>query len=424
MDLIQDLISLFNINKARKKWDHSLEDEATFNFINKVSSDPAFINIMDYELAAIFLPDLFRNLKFPLKEHIGDEEAKNFLATLNECLSSNMSDYWIVVPLIGAKATNSIQIDNELSILAGTRKDKLTELSQMMGLEFSEIESRFIHTERSRSPHFLDDPLLVIKLNHQRSIVNCYAVEIAYYAINFITILYWGYLSPSSKSKSNWRSMKDIKKYTNKHIAIQAISGNNWTHSPLHFEYNCDFSLDWLNLKKYRALLSDLMNLISLTYEQNQLSIRFLRSIRFFVRGINIQNKNQFFDEESDTILLLNIASECILIRAEREDGISKKIRLRLSKLSKTNNIPLHNRENIIKQMSQLRGNYVHRGIPANIKNSFSSNQATSTALYNYKRIVARFLCDAFKLNEEYKAKAACKGTNIEEEFYTEIEKL
>ncbi|NWL87469.1 hypothetical protein DMN77_07615 [Paenibacillus sp. 79R4] len=417
MALTEELISLFEFNKQRNEWDNWLDDEATWKFINAVGSDPSFINIMDSELAADFLPTLFDNFEFPSKESIGVMEANNFLQLLNKNMLINMSDYWIILPLLNAEATKSIKISDYISILVGKREEKLRELTQIIGLELHEAESRFVHTEKSRSPNFFKDPLLVIKINHQHRIVNENAVAIAYYAVNFINVLYWGYVTPNHKVESSFRLLRGEREHVNQHAVIQNVNGSNWGHRPLNFEYNCNFNLDWLNEKVHGERLSDLMNLISFKYEQNGLSDRFLRGIRFFVRGINVKSGNRFFDAESDAILLLNIASECVLIKSQEEGSKSRKIKGRLSKLGNIEEVGIESRKLIIKRMSNLRGSYVHEGLSNNVK-SFLDGEEKLTELEAFKKIVARFLCGAFELTEKCRAQAAIDGKDVEEIWF------
>jgi len=415
--LTDDLISLFEINKERNEWGNWLDDEATWRFINAIGSDPSFINIMDLELTADILPTLFNNFEFPSKDSIGASEANDFLQLLNKNMLLNMSDYWIVLPLLIAEATHSIKISDSISILSGTREDKLRGLTQIIGLELHEVESRFEHTEQSRSPSFFADPLLVIKTNHQHRIVHANAVVTAYYAVNFINLLYWGYVAPTHKVESFKRLLRGRRERVNQHAVIQNVNGSNWGHRPLNFEYSCNFNLDWLKEEVHGKRLSDLMNLISFKYEQNGLSSRFLRGIRFFERGINVKSGNRFFDAESDAILLLNIACECILIKSQEERNKSRKIKGRLSKLGNIEGVSVESRRLIIERMSSLRGSYVHEGLSDNV-NSFLDSEEKLTELEAYKKIVARFLCGAFEYTEKCCAQAVLDGKNVEEIWF------
>ncbi|ETT61794.1 hypothetical protein BSK66_24770 [Paenibacillus odorifer] len=417
MALTEDLISLFEFNQQRNQWDNWLDDEATWRFINAVGSDPSFINIIDTELAADFLTTLFNSFEFPSKESIGTVEANNFLQLLNKNMLINMSDYWIVLPLLNAKATQSIKISDYISILAGEREEKLEKLTKIIGIEPHEAASRFVHTEKSRSPNFFNDPLLVIKINHQHRIVRENAVAIAYYAVNFINVLYWGYVAPTHRAKGHIRLLRDKREHVNQHTVIQCVKGSNWGHQPLNFEYSCNFNLDWLNEEVHGKRLSDLMNLISFKYEQNGLSDRFLRGIRFFARGINVKSGNRFFDSESDAILLLNIASECVLIKSQKENNKSRKIKGRLSKLGNIEEIGVESRRLVIERMSNLRGSYVHEGLSDN-KNSFLDGEENLTELEAYKKIVARFLCGAFELTEKCRTQAALDGKDVEDIWF------
>ncbi|KOY17859.1 HEPN domain-containing protein [Paenibacillus xylanivorans] len=415
--LTKELISLFKVNKQRDIWDSWLDDEPTWEFIRALESDLRFKDTMDVELAADFLPKLFYNFEFPLKNNIQESEANEFLQLLSKNMLINMSDYWIVIPLLNAEATQNIKISDSMSILAGKREDKLGSLSQIIGLKQHEVNSRFRHTEKSRSAVFLEDPLLVIKVHHQHRIAHENAVEIAYYAVNFINVLYWGYIAPTIR-KENFRRLRiNVRKKVNQHLVIQNVSDSNWGHRPLNFEYDCNFKLDWLNEYEHGSKLLDLMNLVSFKYQQNELSARFLRGIRFFVRGINVTSGNRFFDAESDTILLLNIASECVLIKSQEEQNKSRKIKGRLSKLGNIEEVDIETRKLIIGRMSNLRGSYVHEGL-SNVIDHNLNGLGNLTELEAYKKIVARFLSRAFELTEDCRMQATVNGNDIEEIWY------
>jgi len=417
MSITEELISLFEINKQRNEWDNWLDDEATWKFIKVVAADPSFKNMMDLELAASFLPRLFDDFGFSSKESIGENEAKEFIQLLNKNMLINMSDYWIVLPLLNADAAQSIKISDDISILAGKRDEKLDKLSRIIGLELDETESRFGHTERSRSPDFFKDPLLVIKINHQHRIVHENASALAYYAVNLINVLYWGYVFPNQKIEGFRRLFKSERVHVNQHVVIQTTNGSNWGHGPLNFEYNCNFNLDWLNEEIHAKRLSDLMVLIDFYYEQDGLSDRFLRGIRFFVRGINVKSGNRYFDAESDSILLLNIASECVLIKSQEERNKTRKIKGRLSKLGDIEEVGIEERRLIIERMSNLRGSYVHEGLSKNA-NSYLDGEEKLTELEAYKKIVGRFLCGAFDLTEKCRAQAVAEGKDVEEVWF------
>jgi len=127
---------------------------------------------------------------------------------------------------------------------------------------------------------------------------------------------------------------------------------------------------------------------------------------------------------EADRILLLNIATESVLLK-QNEDGKSSGIRKRLAALGDVENLKIKDRKDIIYRMTGLRGGYVHEGVLLNeVSNSTRNGEDLMTDLNNYSRMLARFLSKAYVLTEEMKLNAIKLNKNIEEQWFDYLKRF
>jgi len=415
---------LVQLNKQRNEWGSWLDDEVTWKFVSSLNEEERFKTIMDPELAADFLPGIFKafNIKSDDVNHI--DIFPEFINLLYQNLKINVSDDWVIIPLIDAELEKSIEINENAFVIAGERLDRINEISELIGIDSNELANRIEHTETSRSPDFLRDPLLMLKITHQQQIVQRSAENIAFDAVNFLNILYWAHIFPKYAISDFNRLFSRRKRQINKHLVIQNINGARWGHRPIQFNYSCKFGLNWLNDNVMKERFGQLMKLNDINTVHNELSERFLRGIRFFVRAIYTKNSNRYFDMEADRILLLNIATESVLLK-QNEDGKSSGIRKRLAALGDVENLKIKDRKDIIYRMTGLRGGYVHEGVLLNeVSNSTRNGEDLMTDLNNYSRMLARFLSKAYVLTEEMKLNAIKLNKNIEEQWFDYLKRF
>nr|WP_261800534.1 HEPN domain-containing protein [Paenibacillus sp. PAMC21692] len=414
---MESYCDLVQLNKQRNEWNNWLDDEATWKFVYSLTEEERFKEIMDYELSADFLPFIFQQFNIQSNDVNHIEVFSDLMDLLYRNLKINVSDDWIMIPLIDAELGKSIEINKSAFVIAGDRADKINEISHLVGIDSKELTTRTEHTENSRSPDFLHDPLLMLKTTHQQQIVQRSAESIAFYAVNFLNVLYWGHIFPKfTASRFNVLNLHK-KRHINQHLVIQNINGSRWGHRPIQFDYSCKFELDWLNDDVMKERFGQLMRLNHINFKHNELSERFLRGIRFFVRAIYTKNNNRFFDMEADRILLLNIATECVLLQ-QNEELKSAKLKRRLARLGDLEDLRLKDRKDIIYRMTGLRGGYVHEGVLLyEVNNSSRNDKDLMTDLNNYCRMVARFLSKAYVLTEESNISASENHKDIEEWF-------
>jgi hypothetical protein len=228
---------------------------------------------MDHELAADFLPGIFKefNIKSDDVNHI--EVLPDIIDLLYQNLKINVSDDWVIIPLIDAELDKCIEINGNAFVIAGKRGDKINEISELIGIDRNELATRIEHTETSRSPDFLRDPLLKLKVTHQQQIVQRSAESIAFDAVNFLNVLYWAQVFPEFPIPEFNRLFSRRKRHINKHLVIQSINGSRWGHRSIQFNYSCKFGLGWLNDNVMKERFGQLMKLNDINTEHNELNV-------------------------------------------------------------------------------------------------------------------------------------------------------
>jgi hypothetical protein len=416
INLITKTIDFFKLNKSRKKWDSWLDDEPTFNFVNILSKHPQFQYKFDFEFVAELLYDMFNHLDLPNKTFYSTDDAEQFLNLLLKNLDINITDYWVILPLNHSIISEKIEVNKDICVIGGTREEKIDYLCHIIGINKHDGYQRFSHTETSRSPNFFSYPLLVIKIKHLANFVYQNSTILAYYAVNFLNLLYWAYVHPQHRIPRFKLTQKTAKEEINQHLVIQTKNQSNWRHRPLDFVYTCPFNIDWLDDEAIKKKYIDLLSLVLSSKYDNELTLRFLRAVRFFTRSISINTNNQYFENYSDSILYLNIAAECVLLK-NGEKYKTKKITRRLTHFVQSDDFDRKECLRIIKKMCKARGEYVHEGVHY-FESAFDEKTHQKTELEFFKTISARFLSEAFNLVNKCIKESAITNRRITEVWF------
>lgn len=185
--LAKRVLFLLRYNHDRKNWSCGLEDKETWKVITTIAQHKEFSEIIDIEDTEGWLIDIFNWLNFKDKNMFELNDALSVLELLKKNLEINIGDYWVVFPLVNATLNDTICLDESIYIIGGDdKKHKLNQLKQITNLPAQELDSRFEHTIRSRSPIFLSHPIIAIKIRHQYSSVNRIASDCSFLCCKFI----------------------------------------------------------------------------------------------------------------------------------------------------------------------------------------------------------------------------------------------
>lgn len=400
MDKIDVALDLIKFNKTREKWNADLSDPKTSQLVYTLMNDIEFFQIMDAELLENVLESIFVDLGFINKEDFTREDATIFVNQIKRNLEINVKDYFVLIPVLGAHLSETIEISGELAVIAGDRNNKIGDIARLTGYNIQLIDDNLQHTERSRSKFFLHHPLILLKVRHQFGTVLNNSEFLGFYLMNFIKLIYWSYVYPGYKKKGILEGFKTIEevesdkiKNVNRHVVV--LGESNWGHRPISFDYDFKYSLDWLNDEKFSVIFLSLINLVDLKKIPTEIGSMFLRAIRMFNNSIRSgsNSSNRFYDIEADMILMLTIAAETVLLKSQEERSKQKKVRGRLMRL--TNLYDINYKEehirDLINQMYRVRSGYVHEGI----YQGYSEISSPEKDIEIYRKIIGRILCDA-----------------------------
>lgn len=152
--LAKKVLYLIRYNQNRGKRNCGLEDKETWKVITAIDQHNEFTEIIDIEDTEGWLIDIFKWLNFKDKVILNLDDALDVLDLLKKNLEINISDYWVVFPLVDATLNDTICLDENIYIIGGDKQDKLNQLKQLTNISFQELDSRFNHTIKSRSPFF------------------------------------------------------------------------------------------------------------------------------------------------------------------------------------------------------------------------------------------------------------------------------
>lgn len=365
--LARKLLYLLKYNYNRGNWNCGLEDKETWKAIAAIAQHNGFSEIIDIEDTAGWLIDIFKWLNFQDKNIFELDDAFTVLDLLKRNLEINMNDYWVVFPLVNATLNDTFCIDESIYIIGGDKEHKLNQLKQITDISFHELDSRFEHTMKSRSPIFLSHPIIAVKIRHQYSRVNRIASDCAFYAVSLLNVMYRAYIYPNYENSEItfvFRQFIDngnVNNYdkSNRHIAIHGKK--NWTHIPINFRYNCSFDLEWLKNKEHMERFVNLYSWSQETNDVNKLKERFLRALKFFMKSINFGKESNSLDSESDSVLYINIAAEVMLLKKNEDKHTRKrKLTFLLNHLVTLGGI---DQASAIDKVCKSRNEFVHDGL-------------------------------------------------------------
>ncbi|GGM28184.1 hypothetical protein GCM10011351_12610 [Paraliobacillus quinghaiensis] len=366
--LAKKVLYLLRFNQDRNQWNCGLEDKETWRIITAIADHNDFSEIIDIEDAEDWILNIFNWLDLHNKEELQLSDAYEVLRLLKNNLETNVKDYWVIFPLVNATLGSTINISDGIYIVGGEEEDILEQLHGITKLPLRELEGRFEHTIRTRSSAFISHPVMAIKKHHQFSSVNRMASDSVFYAISILNVLYRAKIYPQyentrislamSKLLRNRGDSRELDKI-NKHITVHGEK--NWRHIPINFNYTCNFNLEWLKQAEYKSRFIELYNWTQNRDDIEELKVRFLRALKFFIKAMNFGKIHNSFDSESDTVLYLNISAEVMLLKKNEDKRNVRKDKLTflLDNLVNVNSDQKESFENVCKS----RNEFVHDGL-------------------------------------------------------------
>lgn len=311
---------------------------------------------------------------------------------------------YICLPMQGAVISNDLEYRN-MHIIRGTYDEKKEKLERILGWNSDESVFRMEHIVNTTNRDFFNRPLFIYKDNEPMMIESWlkYVFKIKY-VNNFVDAIYWANIYPSSKIdivQYMFTKRKEINEYRpdmleeNRHFFV--CDELDWKRFPVNNTYLFDYELDWLAnnqdiVKKFLEIADD----------RDNLTLRLKSAMEFFHKAITIEKAYKKekcnITLESDVVLFIHTALECLILKNSDEDNKSLRIRKCVDRNMKGYNINenYNNMFDFIKYITNVRGSYVHQGSTykeENRKDIFSdSDKGKLTDLEHLKIICAKII--------------------------------
>lgn len=287
------------------------------------------------------IPDSFEGLVDQLIQHIF------------AIFDINKDVHYLIFPLQGSGLKNDINFSNFHFLTCKKELLLIKQISTITGIEISAVKDFLQHTKTSRSPDFLKDNILIIKIENQTSYVNRRSYRIAQHIIYFLYTIHIGYGMESSIFREAEGFTQD-----NSHVAILSQDGWRCGHG---FDWNahlkCKIDIDFLTEERYQSLFCKLYTAFEIGEDADELTNKFLNALILVNRGLQQRKTSR---DDSLALLLYLTAAESLLTESQQEK------RLRLSAtLSRIVSIDGFSSANLAKNIDKLyrkRNNFVHAG--------------------------------------------------------------
>lgn len=382
---IANLLNAFG-NKSIKnhKIEIDYESKEFQNLLNVLYTIPEIKEFFDGDILVYGIEReiLKRFQDLPVK--ITEDDVEEIIDNVIETLKSNLADHIIVVPIQFAQFKNLIKIENLTFIPRDfSREEKLKIIARKAKKTLYQTEWIVTHTENSRSPDFLNYPLLCIKQTHQTSTVHYNSLNIAKMIIYAIRCFYYGNISKTPKDKTSLlMSMAEKKTKKASHLAIYSKEEWRQNHKPLNFDVSIPFDLRWLEDKIERRKFKRFLERIYFKGALDDFNVCFLNSMVLFNESIKQNNS-------ISTIITMTIA-ESILTRNKNEK------RLRISAIiPRLMKLPHDKQKEVARcfnELYQKRNNFVHSGEFVTINYDYESSEPT--ILEKGRKIIAQLILE------------------------------
>jgi hypothetical protein len=260
----------------------------------------------------------------------------------------NKKEHFLVFPLERSKITNDICFDDfyflkrrEFTLLC----DKISEVTL---INKQDVNKMLNHTCKSRSPHFTDSDILIIKVEEQTDNVKYFSYWYAQYAVYFLRILFF----TEGHTQSIFQKVGSNIYPPNKHVQILSKKIDNCGHGTNYeADFSCPIDLDFLNKKQTQEKFVKLVDIFLRKKSKDDLIIKFENALRLFMKGYYYRKIHN-----DDTVaLILYIAS----LESMFKDRIGD-IRIRLSvTISKLLDMDV---AKLISEMYTNRNDFMHAG--------------------------------------------------------------
>lgn len=260
----------------------------------------------------------------------------------------NKKEHFLIVPLERANITKDISFGDFYFLKKRNLALLCNKISKITSISKQDVGKMLNHTCKSRSPHFTDNPILILKVEEQTDNVRYFSYWYAQYAVYFLRILFF----TGGHTQSIFQKLGSNIYPPNKHVQILTKEISNCGHGTNYqADFSCQFDFNFLNSKQTQDKFTKLVDIFLKVKAKDDLIIKFENALRLFMKGYYYRKTHG-----DDTVaLILYFAS----LESMFKDRIGD-IRIRLSvTISKLLNMDV---AKFISEMYTIRNNFMHAG--------------------------------------------------------------
>lgn len=297
-----------------------------------------FVDIVQYYLTSVLAP----------KAQLKWEDVEELVDYIDETFSINKEEHFLIFPLERSELKKDITFENFTFL---TRRDKnalCQKIAELTSIPIEKVIQDMDHTIASRSPHFIDNNMVIIKIEEQTSNVKYLAYWYAQYTVYFLRIVF-GF---SGMEQNIILKLGSGMTEPNRHVQI--LSKDHWRCGHgfnFDADFRCAINLDFMNDVKYQAQFIKLVEAFLRAKDKDSLSYKIENALNLMMKGRQYLDKH--YDES--VALLLYIASLESMFRDRMGDI---KIRLAVT-IPRLVNMDV---ANFIGEMYNNRNNFMHAG--------------------------------------------------------------
>lgn len=286
--------------------------------------DKPFTNLLDLLYPVLIKHPFYSNDFFVSavelylrKKETVEEDLDDLILYIEDHFNVNKDEHFLIFPIQGSGLKKDVSFDKFHLLTHKDEQQILKQISDIIKIDYLEVKSSLDHTRKSRSKHFLESNMMIIKVENQTENVNRLAYQLAQFSVDIFKLIHsaFGMKSSIFRLAQGWEE-------ENSHVSILAKDGWRRGHG---FSWNahlkCKIDIDFMADEKYQKIFCLLFNAVT-KKEPDDLTDKFVNALILFGKATVQRSEHN----DVDLALLLYItALESLLT-----EGFNEK-RLRLS---------------------------------------------------------------------------------------------
>ena len=197
------------------------------------------------------------------KKETVEDDLDDLISYIEDHFNINKDEHFLIFPLQGSGLKKDVSFYNFNLLTQKDEQQILKQISEITQIDYPEVKSSLDHTRKSRSKHFLDSNMMIIKVENQTENVNRLAYQLAQFSVDIFKLIHSAHGIKSSifRSAQGWEE-------ENSHVAILAKDGWRRGHG---FSWNahlkCKIDIDFMADEQYQKVFCLLFNAVTRSEE-------------------------------------------------------------------------------------------------------------------------------------------------------------